>query len=272
MRAWPTTLAVLLAGCAATAPAATKAPEALVVNAARAEPHADEPETPTQACESATVDVEVPPQPLHCEDGRLAHCSLEAPVTVRNCGSAPISITGIEIDSEKIRWLLEFEDGTLQPNATVSPTLRGFNVGRQQLVVRYRDGAGRERSIARTVTVDHPEREARLAACRACNGDWGVHGLSGVESCNCETRDAGQECRDGRECEGECLYERAEEVQKASQRCSGGTCSVTLRAVRLVGRCAPQRATFGCHSYVPDGESERAPRIGAVRVPHICVD
>ncbi len=202
----------------------------------------------------------------------MAYCSLETPVTVRNCSSAPISIAGIEINNAGSRWLLELDDGTLQPEATVSPTIRGFNVGRQQLVVRYREADGRERAVTRWVTVNHPEREARLAACRACSGQWGVHGLSGVESCNCQTRDAGQECRDGNECEGQCLYERSEEIRKASQSCSGGTCNVTLRAVRLVGRCAPYRVTFGCHSYVPDGESERAPRIGAVHVPYVCAD
>src|SRR5216110_3273672 len=41
--------------------------------------------------------------------------------------------------------------------------------------------------------------------CKACNGEWGVHGLVQVESCLCRTHDSGRRCRDGAECEGECI-------------------------------------------------------------------
>src|SRR4051794_9405529 len=40
--------------------------------------------------------------------------------------------------------------------------------------------------------------------CRACKGDWGVHGLPQHFSCLCRTHDAGKTCKDGLECEGEC--------------------------------------------------------------------
>src|SRR5262245_591656 len=42
-------------------------------------------------------------------------------------------------------------------------------------------------------------------ACAACGGLWGRHGLSPTEGCICKTKDGGRACRDGAECEGQCL-------------------------------------------------------------------
>src|SRR5688572_24532340 len=33
--------------------------------------------------------------------------------------------------------------------------------------------------------------------CKACNGDWRVHGLSQTPSCNCRTTDGDKRCKDG---------------------------------------------------------------------------
>lgn len=228
---------------------------------------------PATALPKVGVQVELPPEPLHCGASTIARCDLSVPLTVTNHDATAVTVTSVELGRGDMRIKWEPEPRALLQGERFVLTLHGLWAGTQELVVRYRAGrAGPARSISRVVVVDHPERERRLAACRACKGDWGVHGISGTEGCNCRTRDAGNECRDGTDCEGECLFDHAEEVRAGSEHCSHGACSVTLRAVRLVGRCATYRATFGCHSYVPNGESKRAPRIGAVRAPYVCVD
>src|SRR5262249_17078247 len=45
--------------------------------------------------------------------------------------------------------------------------------------------------------------------CSACGGEWAAHGLlgapQGTMSCLCPTVDGGKRCRDGVECQGECV-------------------------------------------------------------------
>ncbi len=194
------------------------------------------------------------------------------PLALTNLGAGPVTVTLIELRRGDLTVKWEPEPRALAQGERLVQTLREFSVGSQQIIVHYRVGSGPARSITRVVSVDNPERERREAACRACNGDWGAHGITGSEGCNCRMRDAGKECRDGTDCEGECLFDHVEEVRPASQHCSHGACSATLREARLVGRCATYRTTFGCHSFIPDGESKRQPRVGLVHAPYICVD
>src|SRR5689334_23287379 len=42
-------------------------------------------------------------------------------------------------------------------------------------------------------------------ACDACGGLWDKHGIAETEGCICKTKDGGKVCRDGAECEGQCL-------------------------------------------------------------------
>jgi|SRR5450631_1207379 len=42
-------------------------------------------------------------------------------------------------------------------------------------------------------------------ACRACNGDWGPHGLAQKEGCLCRTKDAGKSCKSKGDCESQCV-------------------------------------------------------------------
>jgi hypothetical protein len=42
-------------------------------------------------------------------------------------------------------------------------------------------------------------------ACRACNGDWGPHGLAQKEGCVCRTKDAGKSCKSKGDCESQCV-------------------------------------------------------------------
>lgn len=80
--------------------------------------------------------------------------------------------------------------------------------------------------------------------CKACNGEWGVHGLLQVESCLCRTHDVGKVCRDGLECEGECVVEvgKTQVVEPGPPR----------RGFFL-GRCSEFDHVFGCNKLLMDG-------------------
>lgn len=79
--------------------------------------------------------------------------------------------------------------------------------------------------------------------CEAANGVWRVHGIRPEESCNIRATDAGEECCDRAQCEGECLD------------CADDTCTV--------GTCSELRAFFGCAQFWTNGEIEEVT---------ICVD
>ena len=50
--------------------------------------------------------------------------------------------------------------------------------------------------------------------CSACGGEWAAHGLLGAQqntmTCLCPTPDSGKRCRDGVECQGECVTDGAD--------------------------------------------------------------
>ena len=106
-----------------------------------------------------------------------------------------------------------------------------------------------------------PPRTA--AACRACNGEWGVHGLLQVESCLCRTHDAGKQCRDGLECEGECLLDpgQADVVNPGPPR----------RGFFL-GRCSEFDHVFGCNKLLMDGTAAHGPTVLDEPPGDVCVD
>jgi hypothetical protein len=89
-----------------------------------------------------------------------------------------------------------------------------------------------------------PDEAVDRASCQACRGDWGKHGLSPVESCNCRARDFGKECRDSAECEGECLADTPAEIV---------TNAGPPRLGFFVGQCSEFRTSFGCHAVLANG-------------------
>lgn len=99
--------------------------------------------------------------------------------------------------------------------------------------------------------------------CRACNGDFGVHGLDRTPRCLCRTGDAGKRCRAKDDCDGECIGDAGEhEVTDPGPPPRG----------HLLGRCAEFRTTFGCHRFL----DRRRDQSGPVRLdepqPELCVD
>jgi hypothetical protein len=101
-------------------------------------------------------------------------------------------------------------------------------------------------------------------ACDACGGNWAKHGISETEGCICKTHDAGKICRDGTECEGQCLvaFDAKLEVAVPGPPPRGF----------YVGRCSEYETTFGCNKMIPSGIRPRGPQLAEDAAPEICID
>lgn len=73
---------------------------------------------------------------------------------------------------------------------------------------------------------DVPARSSAQIACEKSKGIWITAGKTGIKSCQTPLRDSGKQCRQDRDCEGQCL---------ARSR-----------------TCAPYTPLFGCHEVLQD--------------------
>jgi hypothetical protein len=101
--------------------------------------------------------------------------------------------------------------------------------------------------------------------CRACAGEWGVHGLAQAPSCNCRTADGGKRCTDGADCQGVCVAapdDPEREVREAGPPARGF----------FVGRCSTVMTVFGCNRII--GRGARSRGLVALDEPPtmLCVD
>ena len=213
--------------------------------------------TPLAGCTTpGRLELSITPEHLSltCKDG-FRECSGTAVLEVRNCIPRTFGIGGIQLrpapwthpvfgPSDTIR--LEPGD-TWQHELTLAET-GTYEVGLNPIVIYDAEGPDIEpRQV--TLTVDNPAREQAEAACRECNGDWGRHGMLGLEGCNCRNADAGTPCDDGSDCEGSCIQDPSG---------SGFVCSEF-------------QTLWGCHTYLPDGWSkERHPK--NTLLPSRCID
>ena len=86
--------------------------------------------------------------------------------------------------------------------------------------------------------------------CHACGGEWTIHGLIQEPSCLCPTSDGGKRCRDGDECQGQCLADDGErEITQSGPLARG----------YFVGKCARVRTSFGCHRPIAAGALKAGP-------------
>ena len=99
--------------------------------------------------------------------------------------------------------------------------------------------------------------------CRACGGQWAIHGLIQEPSCLCPTSDAGKRCRDGGECQGQCLADDGEREVTAPGPPARGY---------FVGKCARFRSTFGCHRPIARGALAAGPVVLDEPPTQICAD
>jgi hypothetical protein len=113
---------------------------------------------------------------------------------------------------------------------------------------------------ARTPASPEP---ATADGCRACGGDWSIHGLIQRPSCLCPTSDGGKRCRDGDECQGPCLADEGErEVTQPGPPARG----------YFVGKCARVRTSFGCHRSIAAGAIKAGPISLDEPPAQICAD
>jgi hypothetical protein len=110
-----------------------------------------------------------------------------------------------------------------------------------------------------------PARPTTKASCDACKGVWARHGLAEAESCVCRTKDAGKVCRDGGECEGQCLVDE-----------SDGAFEVTEKGPPQKGywkgKCSEFDTTFGCHKTIRHGARKKPPETPEDAADTICID
>lgn len=109
-----------------------------------------------------------------------------------------------------------------------------------------------------------PPRPTNKAGCDACQGLWAKHGIAETEVCICKTKDGGKTCRDGSECEGNCLV--AEDAKFEA--------IVPGPPPRgfYTGKCSEYDTTFGCHRSIPNGVRAGGPVPVEQAAQHLCVD
>ena len=108
-----------------------------------------------------------------------------------------------------------------------------------------------------------PAEPATADGCRACGGEWAIHGLIQQPSCLCPTSDAGKRCRDGGECQGQCIADDGErEVIEAGPPARG----------YFVGKCSRFRSSFGCHRPLAAGALKAGPISLEEPPTQICAD
>ena len=88
--------------------------------------------------------------------------------------------------------------------------------------------------------------------------------MSPKESCNCRTSDGGKRCRDGNECEGQCVADETPELDVKEK----GPPALGY----IVGRCSENKLVFGCRRFIRDGAASGPPRDLSELPPKLCVD
>jgi hypothetical protein len=204
-------------------------------------------------CEFDGVEVRAEDVSLGCEE--LWGCDALAQITIANCKSEPIEVRRVMITGLGDHAIgVEPKRPRIEPGETFSFAPKVWRPGYVRIAVESDDGVLASGSFA----VWNPRRPEAIAACRACDGKWGLFGLRGYERCNCKAPDAGRACDDGDDCEGICLFERFTEVAPG--------------AYRRVGTCSERLINFGCHEIVPSGASQEPPMTHQVAFIQTCAD
>jgi hypothetical protein len=104
----------------------------------------------------------------------------------------------------------------------------------------------------------HNDEEAAALCRERCDGELGVHGLSGESFCLCRTGDGGARCTAGRDCESDCLFEEFEEM--------GAGLGIA------VGVCSEYETTFGCQIRIEDWLADLGPQRIPFDILTVCID
>lgn len=288
MRPGPYRASILLAmtACAA-APQASAPVVAPVAAAPVVAPASAQPPPPSAAAvmcagqdaeQPEMVRVRVEAATLECPEGRLDRCHGESRYTVANCSDEVVELRALRFlataDARRVK-IVEPHEPRIAPGMTWTWTTKEFHEASERLVVDVVDAAGVQIWVAeRPVRVSNPARDAAIAACEACDGVWGIQGLVYRDACNCRARDAGQECRDGDDCEGACKFERWDITSPAEPvRCKGNKCSARPSGIgRPVGKCSDRVVLRSCHTLVRDGIAGEPDQAVPWGISRICID
>jgi hypothetical protein len=134
---------------------------------------------------------------------------------------------------------------------------------RPLLLVLVLLGSSCQRDSSRPPVAGPQHQPQNAAECAQCKGQWGIHGMAQVETCLCRTRDAGKECRDGLDCEGECeVKDGRTEVTDPGPPPRG----------YFLGRCTEFDRVFGCRKLLMDGTHARGPVPLDEPLGELCID
>jgi hypothetical protein len=87
---------------------------------------------------------------------------------------------------------------------------------------------------------------------RICNGKWGLHGIRQQMYCLCRTKDAGKDCEDGADCEGQCVLNDAELRTRVVDQ------GPPARGF-FVGNCSEFVTVLGCVRRILRGTRQQGP-------------
>lgn len=210
---------------------------------------------PAVCRDKAGLVVSVSPLDLVCKHRdrfSSGSCQGRAPIVLTNCG--PKALTVDHITQREIRvapytavTVFRIDKPSLEPGEQRKVVSSHLRAARYRITVQLQGVAA---TPTATLLVRNPTVAAARERCRACKGDFGGHGMSGIISCLCRMPDADKPCSDGDQCQGKCIS--------------------TPKGFR----CSKHRTVFGCHGYLPRGWSRKPkPKHGlGRRIPSICVD
>lgn len=216
------------------------------------------------SCKDGKVRITIADADLICSDkvNQFLNCFVKVPFVVTNCSDNEIKPLKL-IETKKMSSAKEFPYKTTYQFETVIPSKRrwqkiihfGPNTGAFEFMLSYEDGVTNKTKVLRTTNhITNSALKKAMETCKKCNGQWGGHGMSGTVGCLCRTKDGGQPCSDGEDCEGICVQRKPE--QKGTSRFV----------------CSEFFTVFGCHSYLPKGWRQKSKGKKLVVIPRICVD
>lgn len=87
---------------------------------------------------------------------------------------------------------------------------------------------------------------------KICNGEWGRHGIRQHVYCLCRTKDAGKDCEDAADCEGQCVLRDAELRTRVVDK------GPPARGF-FVGNCSEFATVLGCVRRILRGTRQQGP-------------
>jgi len=204
-------------------------------------------------CTGATLSIRIPTQSssLVCKDG-FRECEGEIPVTIDNCLGVEVAVKSLYLQAYGVvgerasGWTFSKPWPAILPGMSVTRNV-DVRVGARYIArleaTSSEAGYGLSSQEGEVINTAY---FAAKASCKACQGDWGPHGILQLEGCVCRARDRGRVCYDGDACEGYCLFDHIEKLGHGLGR--------------NAGKCSEFIGGFGCISYLQHGESKLPPR------------